>query len=74
MHSSDTITSPYDDVNRFLVFVPSTRIFGSRSSGLRLVIRFIMDDQMFVALGVIIGARMTVGSLFRFSLVIRHGT
>lgn len=71
--SSDTNKSPYDEVNKFFVFVPSARIFGSRSSGFRLAMRLISDDQTFVALGVKIGARMTAGADFR-SFVIMHGT
>lgn len=71
MHSSDITTSPYDDVKRFFVLVPSASIFGSLSSGLRLVIRLISEDQMFVDFGVMIGALTTVVSdLFDIS----HGT
>jgi hypothetical protein len=74
MQSSDTISSPYDDVNKFFVLEPSARIFGSRSSGLRLVIRLMNDEQMFVDFGVIIGTRITVNSDCFFSFVIAHGT
>lgn len=71
--SNDNNSSPYDDVNKFLVFVPSARILGSLSSGLRLVIKFISDDHMLVDLGVKIGALMIVRSDFR-SFVMTQGT
>lgn len=71
--SSDTINSPYDDVNKFFVFVPSARIFGSRSSGFRLVMRLMSDDQKLVALGAKIGAWICVGWEF-LSLVMVQGT
>lgn len=71
--SSDNKSSPYDDVNKFLVFVPSASIFGSLSSGFRLVIRLISDDHMLVDLGVKIGARTIVRSDLR-SLVMVQGT
>lgn len=71
--SSDTINSPYDEVNKFFVLVPSARIFGSRSSGLRFAMRLMSDDQKFVDLGAKIGAWISVGSVF-FSLAITQGT
>lgn len=71
MASSDI--NNYDDVNKFLVFVPSVRIFGSRSSGLRLAIKLMIDDHMLVDFGVKIGARMIVGSVLLL-LVMTHGT
>lgn len=72
---SDEITSPYDDVNKFLVFVPSLSIFGgSRISGLRAVIKLIQDDQIFVDFGIIMGALSTVKSDFFPSFVTKHWT
>jgi hypothetical protein len=73
MASSDTSISPYDDVNKFFVFVPSARIFGSRSSGVRFAMRLMSEDQKFVAFGAKIGARIAVGSDF-LSLVMTQGT
>lgn len=65
MVSSDTSSSPYEEVNKFFNFVPSARIFGSLSSGLRFAKKFMIDEHMLVAFGVKIDARMTVGLDFR---------
>lgn len=73
MDSSDTNKSPYDNVNRFFVFEPSARILGSRSSGLLLVRKLIIDDQTLVDFGLKMGASMIVASDFR-SLLMMHGT
>lgn len=71
--SSDTISSPYEDVNKFLVFVPSARIFGSLSSGVRLEKKLMIDEHMLVDFGAKIGALMIVEFDF-LSFVITHGT
>lgn len=73
MDSSDTNKSPYDNVNRFFVFEPSARILGSRSSGLLLVRKLIIDDQTLVDFGLKMGASMIVASDLR-SLLMMHGT
>lgn len=55
MDSSDTTSSPYEEVNKFFVFVPSVRVFGSRSSGDRFVMKFTMEVQKLVERGIMIG-------------------
>jgi hypothetical protein len=54
--SSDTTSSPYDEVNKFLVFVPSARVFGSLNSGDRFAMTLTIEVQILVGFGIMIGA------------------
>lgn len=55
-----TTSSPYDSIFRHLLFVPSTKILGSRSSGFRSVNQLDRVDQRFEHFAVKIGALIVV--------------
>lgn len=55
-----TCNSPYDSMFKPLFLVPSSRIFGSRSSGFRSVNQLDNDDQRFEHCAVKMGECMVV--------------
>lgn len=71
--SNDTTSSPYDEVNRFFVFVPSARVFASLNSGVRFAIRLTIEVQTLLDFGVMIGAVMFDEAALTL-LEIEHGT